>query len=110
MSDHPEDRIGVAHQEPPPPPPPPPPENPPPEEKPLDPEVDGGVEVSVPDVVTVKPLIALENARYSNGVLDRYHELVSGGAPSRPANVRAHLSVAPNTTAYGRYSEKRFFF
>ena len=31
-----------------------------------------------------------------------------GSSPSRPAKALAHFSVAPNTTAYGRYSEKRF--
>src|SRR5687768_10737915 len=100
----------ARYQEPPPPPPPPPPEEPPPPLKPLEPDVDGGDEESVPAVVVVKPLIALENTMYSKGRLDRYHEDVSGGSPSRPENARAHLSTAPKTMAYGRYSENRFFF
>ena len=41
---------GPRYQEPPPPPPPPPPENPPPQ-KPLEPDVDGGDDVSVPALV-----------------------------------------------------------
>jgi hypothetical protein len=52
---------GVRYHEPPPPPPPPPPENPPPE-KPEDPDVEGGVEVSVPALAMVNPLMAPENA------------------------------------------------
>ena len=57
--------TGVGYQDPPPPPPPPPPENPPPEnpDDPLEPEVDGGVDTSVPALATVKLLIAPENAR-----------------------------------------------
>src|SRR5439155_10937343 len=89
---------GAGYQLPPPPPPAPPPENPPPE-KPLEPDVDGGVDVNVPDVETVKPSIALENARNVNGVDAMYHDEVSGGWSSRPANAAAHLPVAPKTIA-----------
>jgi hypothetical protein len=51
--------VGL-YQEPPPPPPPPPPEKPPPE-KPLEPDVDGD-DVNVPALVTLKLLMAPENA------------------------------------------------
>src|ERR687897_3874941 len=91
-------RPAAASQLPPPPPPAPPPEKPPPE-KPLDPDVDGGVDVSVPDVETVKPSIALENARNVNGADATYHDDVSGGWSSRPAKAAAHFPVAPNTIA-----------
>ena len=55
----------MRYQEPPPPPPPPPPEKPPPEkpDDPLEPEVDGGVDASVPALATVKLLMALEKIR-----------------------------------------------
>src|SRR5262249_47490885 len=53
--------TGVGYQEPPPPPPPPPPEKPPPPENPLPPDVDGGVDVSVPALETVKLFIVLAN-------------------------------------------------
>jgi hypothetical protein len=98
MTDRP-DREAAGYQLPPPPPPAPPPEKPPPEEKPLDPDVDGGVEVSVPDVDTVKPSIALENARNVKGVVAMYHDDVSGGWSSSPAKAAAHLPVAPKTIA-----------
>src|SRR5262249_56141592 len=81
-----------------------------PAEKRVEAGVDGGVEVSVPDVDTVKPSIALEKARNVNGVVEMYQDDVSGGWSSKPAKAAAHLPVAPNTIAYGRYSENRFFF
>ena len=59
--------------------------------------------MSVPDVETVKPSIAPENARNVNGAVEMYHDDVSGGWSSRPANAAAHLPVAPKTIAYGRY-------
>src|SRR5262249_3064658 len=99
----------TGYQLPPPPPPAPPPENPPPE-NPLEPVVDGGVDVSVPDVDTVKPSIALEKARNVNGVVEMYQDDVSGGWSSKPPNAAARGRGARNAVASGGYAENSFFF
>ena len=88
----------VTSPGPPPPPPPPPPENPPPL-NPHDPDPDG-VEAIVPPVVMANPSIDCPNSVNTNGRGETYQE-VSGCTPSA-SNARAHRSVHPNTTAYGR--------
>ena len=99
------------YQEPPPPPPPPPPEKPPPPLKPLDPEVDGGVEVSVPAVVIVKPV---DRAR-EHHVLERRRRAVPVRRVGRLAGealerARPLLGRRRRRSRTGRYSENRFFF
>ena len=61
----------------------------------------------MPRLVVEKSSSVRPKSAKRNGRLERYH-VVSGGICARPSNAFAHLSVHPNTIAYGRNRVKMF--
>src|SRR4029453_19402041 len=87
-------------------PPLPPPDTPPPP-KPLEPDPDG-LDVMVPAEDTVNWSMELENDAMVKGWAPTYQPAVAAACSASGPKARAHFSVHPNTTAYGRYFEKMF--